>query len=161
MNLARYLGVASLVLGALAPVGAAQAQDSLVGAWVLDPAKSNGPPGAVPTGGTVEVTAAGGGKYTSVSEISVGGVSGRSEVAYSVDGKDYAVTMTPAQPGVAITQSIERVSDTVYNSNVKLNGQLMMTVVTEISSDGKTVTQTTTGVGQFAALSSTTVFQRK
>jgi hypothetical protein len=161
MNFAKCLCVASLVLGALAPIGAAEAQDSLVGAWVLDPAKSNGPPGAVPTGGTVEIAAAGGGKYTSVSEVSVGGVTGRSEVAYSVDGKDYAVTMSPAQPGVAITQSIERVSDTVYNSSIKVNGELMATVVTEISSDGKTVTQTTTGVGQFAGLSSTVVFQRK
>jgi hypothetical protein len=35
------------------------------------------------------------------------------------------------------------------------------TAVTEISGDRKTLTQTTTGLGQFAALSSTVVFQRK
>lgn len=40
-----------------------------------------------------------------------------------------------------------RVSDTVYNSSVKMNGQLLATAVTEISADGNTLTQTTTGIG--------------
>ena len=111
--------------------------------------------------GTLSITAAGGGKYTSVSEATIGGMTGRSEITFSVDGKDYAVTTTPAQPGAAITQSIARESDTVYKSDLKLNGQLIATAVTEISGDGKTLTQTTTGVGQFAALSGATVFQRK
>ena len=115
----------------------------------------------VPTAGTATVTAAGGGEYTSVSEVSVGAATGHSEITYSVDGKDYAVTLTPAQPGAAITQSMERVSDTVWSSNLKLNGQLMATVKTEVSNDGNTLTQTTTGVGQFAAISGTVVFQRK
>ena len=161
MNLIKALCVVSLALGTLAPSGFVQAQDALVGSWVLDPAKNQGSPGMVPTAGTATVTAAGAGKYTSVSKVSVGGVTGGSEITYSVDGKDYAVTMTPAQPGAAITQSMERVSDTVWRSNLKLNGQLMATVVTEASSDGDTLTQTTTGVGQFAALSSTVVFKRK
>ena len=128
---------------------------------MLDPAKYQGPPGVVPTAGTATITAADGGKYTSVSEVSVGGVTGRSEITYSIDGKDYAVTATPAQPGAAITQSMERVSDTAWRSNLKVNGQLMATVVTELSSNGNTLTQVTTGVGQFAALSSTAVFNRK
>jgi hypothetical protein len=161
MNLAKCLCVVSLALGTLAASGFARAQDALVGSWVLDPAKNQGPPGVVPTAGTATIAAAGGGKFTSVSEVSIGGVTGHSETTYSVDGKDYAVTLTPAQPGAAITQSMERVSDTAWSSNLKLNGQLMATVVTEVSSDGKTLTQATTGLGQFAALSSTVVFQRK
>ena len=161
MNLAKFLCIVSLGLGTLAPSGFVQAQDSLVGSWVLDPTKNQGSPGMVPTAGTATVTAAGGGKYTSVSEVSIGGATGNSEMTYSIDGKDYAVTMTPTQPGAAITQSMERVSDTAWKSNLKLNGQLMATVLTEVSSDGKTLTQTTTGIGQFAALSSTVVFQRK
>ena len=162
MNLARRLCIVSLALGTLAPSGFVQAQDSLVGSWVLDPTKNQGSPGMVPTAGTASVTAAGGGKYTSVSEVSVGGATGHSEITYSIDGKDYAVTTTPAQPGAAITQSMERVSDTVWKSSLKVNGQLIATVTTEVSSDGNTLTQTTTGVGQqFAALSSTVVFQRK
>ena len=161
MNLAECFCVVSLALAALAPTDPVQAQDALVGSWVLDPAKNQGSPGAVPTAGTATVTAAGGCKYTSVSEVSIGGATGRSEITYSVDGKDYAVTMMPAQPGAAITQSMERVSDTAWRSNLKLNGQLMAAVTTEVSSDGNTLTQTTTGLGQFAALSSTVVFRRK
>ena len=155
------LGLTVIAVLALLTASNGQAQEVLVGNWVLDPARNQGPPGVVPTAGTATLTAAGGDKYTSVGEVSIGGVTGRSEITYSVDGKDYAVTMTPAQPGAAITQSMERVSDTAWKSNLKLNGQLMATVMTEVSSDGKTLTQTTTGVGQFAALSSTVVFQRK
>ena len=161
MNPIKALCVVSLALGALGPSSFVQAQEALVGSWVLDPAKSQGPPGTVPTAGTATVSAAGGGKYTSVGEVSVGDVTGRSEITYSVDGKDYAVAITPPQPGAAITQSMERVSDTVWSSNLKVNGQLMATVMTEVSSDGNTLTQVTTGIGQFAALSSTVVFNRK
>lgn len=165
MKLLKWLSVALglTVIAVLALLSASnvQAQEALVGSWVLDPAKYQGPPGVVPTAGTATVTAADGGKYTSVSEVSVGGITGRSEITYALDGNDYAVTATPAQPGAAITQSMERVSDTAWRSNLKVNGQLMATVVTEVSSDGKTLTQKTTGVGQFAALSSTAVFQRK
>jgi hypothetical protein len=67
--------------------------------------------------------------------------------------------MPPGTP--AVTQAIERVSDTVYKIIVKLNGQLVATSLNEISSDRNTLTQTTTGIGQFAALSSTLVFRRK
>src|SRR5262245_3322264 len=161
MNLIKGFCVVSLALGMLLPSALVQGQDALVGSWVLDPAKNQGQPGMVPTAGTATVAAAGSGKYTSISEVSVGGATGRSEITYSVDGNDYAVTMTPAQPGAAITQSMERVSDTAWSSKLKLNGQLMATVRTEVSGDGKTLTQTTTGVGQFAALSSTVVFNRK
>ena len=155
------LGLTVIAVLALLTASNIQAQEALVGSWVLDPTKNQGSPGMVPTAGTATVTAAGGGEYTSVSEVSVGAATGHSEITYSVDGKDYAVTATPTQPGAAITQSLERVSDTLWSSNVKLNGQLMATVKTELSSDGNTLTQTTTGVGQqFAALSSTVVFKR-
>jgi hypothetical protein len=162
MKLMRLFVVIALVvmLAAAFFFSAARAQDTLVGTWVLDPAKNQGPPGVVPTAGTATITAERDGKYTSVSEVTVGGVTGGSEITYSVDGKDYAVVTTPAQPGVSLTQSLERVSATVWSSNVKLNGQLMATVKTELSSDGNTLTQATTGVGQFAALSSTVVFNR-
>jgi len=155
------LGLTVIAVLALLTASNVQAQEVLVGSWVLDPAKSQGPPGTVPTAGTATITDGGGGKFTSVGEISVAGATARSDITYSIDGKDYAVTITPAQPGAVITQSMERASDTAWRSNLKLNGQLMATVMTEVSNDGKTLTQTTTGLGQFAALSSTVVFQRK
>src|SRR6187549_95495 len=91
MNLIKSLCVVSLALAALAPSCLVHAQDALVGNWVLDPAKNEGTPGMMPTAGSATIAAAGGGKYTSASEVSVGGMTGRSEITYSVDGKDYAV----------------------------------------------------------------------
>ena len=162
MNLVKSLCVVSLALALFAPSDPARAQDSFVGSWVLDPAASKSSvPQMMPTGGTLDIAGAGDGKFTSTSGMTAGGVSGRSEITYALDGKDYAVTATPAQPGVTLTQSMERVSESSYKSSVKMNGQLIATATTEVSADGKTLTQTTTGLGQFAALSSTMVFKRK
>jgi hypothetical protein len=156
------LGLTTIAVLALLTASNVQAQEALVGDWVLDAAASKSSvPQMSPTAGTLTITDAGGGRFKSASEVTVGGASGRSEITYAVDGKDYAVTATPAQPGAAITQSIERTSDTAYNSSIKINGQLVATALTEISRDKRTLTQTTTGLGQFAALSSTVVFQRK
>lgn len=162
MNLAKCLCAVSLALATLVPLGAVQAQAEFVGSWVLDMASSTLPAGVAPTAGTLEVTDAGAGKFKSVSEATVNGVTGRSEVTFAVDGKDYETTSTPPPPGApSLTQAVERVSDTVYKTIVKLNGEPLATALTEISGDGKTLTQTTTGLGDYAALSSTTVFRRK
>jgi hypothetical protein len=162
MNPAKRLCVVVLALAVLVSLGPAHAQDAFVGSWMLDPASSTAPSGLVPTAGTLKISEAGDGKYTSVSEASMGGVDGRSEITYSIDGKDYPATSTPAPPGgPAVTQAIERVSDTAYKISVKVDGQLIATALNELSSDRKTLTQTTTGIGQFATLSSTMVFRRQ
>ena len=163
MNPAKCLSVALLALGAFVPLGSVQAQAELVGTWVLDTASSTAPAGMpTPTAGTLEITDAGDGQFKSVSEATVNGTVVRNEVTFSVDGKDYETTSTPAPPGApSVTQAVERVSDTVYRMTVKVNGQAMAAALTEISSDGKTLTQKTTGLGQAAALSSTTVFRKK
>jgi len=163
MSLAKCLSVVALAFGlALAPFGGVHAQDAFIGSWVLDAARSNAGPGLMPTSATLELTAAGGGQYKSVSEATMAGINTRSEVTFAVDGKDYAVASTPTQPGTpALTQSIERVSDTVYKSSIKIGGQVIATALNEISGDGNTLTLTTTGIGQFAAISSTMVLHRK
>ena len=162
MKLIMSVCVVAVALGVFLFFGAADGQGAFVGSWVLDPASSTGQPGMSPTAGTLEITAAGGGKYTSVSEATVAGVAGRSEVTFAIDGKDYPTKSTPEPPGApTVTQAVERVSDTVYKISVKLNGELIATARNEISGDGKTLTQTTTGLGQFTVLTSTTVFRRK
>jgi hypothetical protein len=163
MSAAKTLAAAALAFGlAVAPCSVVLAQDVAVGSWVLDTASSKGVPGLAPTAGTLEITRAGDGRYAYVSEATVSGATGRSEVTLSIDGKDYTITSTPLPPGgPAVTQAIERVSDTVYRISVKLDGQLIATSLNEISSDGSVLTQTTTGLGQFAALSSTLVFRLK
>ncbi len=162
MNPVKSLCVLLLAFGVLQPFGSAQAQDAFVGSWVLDAASSTAPGGLVPTSGSLEISAAGDGKFKSVSEANMGGTGGRSEITFAIDGKDYPATATPAPPGgTTITQATERVSDTAYKISVKLNGQLIATAMNELSGDRNTLTQTTTGVGQFATLSSTMVFRRK
>ncbi len=97
-----------------------------------------------------------------VSEAALGDVVGRTETTMAADGKEYATATSPAPPGApAVTQAIERVSDTVYKISVKINGELVATSLNELSSDRSTLTQTSTGLGQFAALSRTMVFRRK
>ena len=155
------LGLTVIVVLALLTASNVQAQEVFVGNWTLDAAASKtSVPQLAPTAGTLTITAAGDGKFKSASEVTVGGASGRSEITYAVDGKDYAVAATPAQPGVALTQSVERVGD-AYNSSIKINGQVVAMALTEVSADRNTLTQTTTGLRQFAALSSTMVFKRK
>ena len=163
MNPMRSLAVVALTFGlAVGPFGSVLAQDAFVGSWGLDTTSSTAAPGLMPTSSTLVISAEGGGKYKAVSEVAMGGVNGRSEITYSIDGKDYAATVTPAQPGAPeVAQAIERVSETVYKTSLKLGGQVIATALNEISSDRSTLTQTTTGIGQYAALSSTMVFRRR
>ena len=99
MNLTRGVSVGALLLGlVLAPFFSASAQEPFVGTWVLDPAASIVPPGAVLTAGTLEINNVGGGQFTAITETTVGGMVARNEITYAVDGKDYPFTYTPATP---------------------------------------------------------------
>lgn len=164
MNLTKGVSVGALLLGlVLAPFFSASAQEAFVGTWVLDPAASTAPPGTAPTAGTLEIKNVGGGQFTAISETTAGGMVVRTEITYAVDGKDYPFTATPPPPPGTPpnTQSIEQVNATLYKGSIKIGGQEMMTVTTEVSGDGKTLTQKATGVGQIAGLSSTSVYRRE
>jgi hypothetical protein len=163
VNPTRGLYVGALLLGlVLAPVFCASAQEACVGAWVLDPAASTVPPGAALTAGTLEIKNVGGGRFIAITETTAGGMVVRNEVTYAVDGRDYPFTYAPAIPGrPPTTQSIEQVNATLYKGSIKIGGQEMMTVTTEVSGNGKTLTQKATGVGQLAGLSSTSVYRRE
>lgn len=150
----------------------ARAQDAFVGKWVLDPSASTAAPGMMRKSTAVEISDAGGGKYTSVSSATFvlegGGreITQRNEITFAIDGKDYAVTMTVTgatqNPRAApVTQSFERVRGNRYISSTKLDGKLVETTVTEISIDGNTLTQTMTGAGELAGSSRTLVFNRQ
>jgi hypothetical protein len=160
VNLTKGVSVGALLLGlVLAPFFSASAQEAFVGTWVLDPAASTAPPGGAPTAGTLEIKNVGGGQFTSISETTVGGMVMHAEITFAVDGRDYSFTATPGRPPT--TQSIEQVNATLYKGSIKIGGQEMMTVTTEVSGDGKTLTQKATGVGQIAGLSSTSVYRRE
>jgi hypothetical protein len=136
------------------------AQESrFVGSWVLDAAKSKAP--LLPSSSTVTISEAGGGQFKSVSDSSVAGQTVHSEITFAVDGKDYVTRTDPAPPGgTSITQSFEKLSATSYQTRVKFGGQEIATSVQELSTDGKTMTLTTTA-GTNGSMSTVLVYNRK
>ena len=148
MNVARFrTAVVSLCLALASSVAFAQG-DGFIGTWVLNAAKSTFPPGGQPDSMTIVVSDAGGGKLKSVSAITMSGFAVNGEVTFAVDGQDYVPTSTPPAPaGMAITQSSERVSDNAYKTSVKVNGEVMTTMLNELSADGQTLTVSSTGAG--------------
>ena len=86
------LGLTVIAVLALLTASNVQAQEVFVGSWTLDAAASKtSVPQLAPTAGTLTIREAGGGNFKSASEVTVGGASGRSEITYAIDGKDYAV----------------------------------------------------------------------
>jgi hypothetical protein len=168
MEISKRLGFVTLCLVLALASGAALAgdADAFLGTWVLNSAKSTLPQGVPPVDFTLTVTDAGGGKYKSVTDMSVVGQAYKVEITFALDGKDYAPVVTPALPGGAppTTQSYERVSARSYKSSTKLNGQVAATSTSEVSADGKTMTVTTTtaaGAGAPAGVVNKLVFDKK
>jgi hypothetical protein len=166
MNLATRLAtVASwLGLGLSLSLSASAADDPFVGTWVLNVAQSKGPPGTLVEGTTVTITDAGGGRYKSATKVVRTGVNVQTEVVFAFDGKDYTPTSNPPPPQGApeTVQAYERMDAHTYKSTMKVAGQLVLSGLHAVSADGKTMTITMTGSGQFGdALASVRVFDKK
>jgi hypothetical protein len=139
--------------------------DAFLGTWILNPAKSQVPAGALPSSASMVVTDLGGGKFKSTSETSMAGQQIHSEITFAADGKDYVPVTTPAPAagGPQIAESFERVNATTYKTALKLAGLQIATILEEISADGKTLTMTTTGAEgtPAAGVKTVMVFERK
>jgi hypothetical protein len=160
---ASLVSVAALALALVVAQPRALAFDDVfLGTWLLNVGKSKGPPGTVPDAATMVITDLGSGMYKSASDSTVAGNTIHAEVTFAVDGKDYVPVTTPALPGMPpIAQSVERVNETTHKIAVKLNGEVVATVLQEVSADGKTLTTTMTGLGPLANASNVTVFDKK
>jgi hypothetical protein len=153
--------LASLTL-LLALPPAFAAEDPFLGTWVLNSAKSKGPPGTVPDSMTLVISDLGSGMFKSETASVMAGMTVHTDLTFAADGKDYVPVTTPTMPGSAtIAEAIERVNDTTYKVSVKVKGLLIATILEEVSADGKTLTTTTTGVGQFAAISNVVILDKK
>jgi hypothetical protein len=161
---AAFLAVV-LAVGLTGRAALAGDADAFLGSWVLNAAKSSLPQGGPPINMTLTVSAAGGGKYKSMTEMSVAGQAYKVEITFAIDGKDYTPVVTPAPPGGTppTTQSYERVNGRSYKSATKMNGQVQATSTSEVSADGKTMTVTTSGAagGAAAGVLNTLVFDKK
>jgi hypothetical protein len=124
-------------------VGPALAQnDSQVGVWKLNVAKSKYSPGPAPTSATTTIEAAGAGTKVSVDQTLPDGAKRQYTFTGDYDGKDVPVVgNNPDADTVART----RVNATTVRTVAKKGGKVTTTQTSTVSSDGKTRTVTTTG----------------
>ena len=132
---------ATLLLVALAlnvPVAAA---DQHSGTWKMDPAKSKYDPGPAAKSITVKIESEGDNIKLNSDGIDAAG--NPTHIAYTAkyDGKDYPITGVPN----ADTVAIERTDASTVRSTLKKDGQVVMTVTSVVSKDGKTRTSTFKG----------------
>jgi hypothetical protein len=142
MSIKRFAILATtLLLMLFAMAIAAAAADQLSGTWKLNPAKSKYSPGPAPKSLTVKVDADENNFNVTAEGTDADGKP--THVAYSAkfDGKDYPITGLP----YAETVSVQRTDASTVVSTLKKGGQVVMTVTTAVSKDGKSRTSTFKG----------------
>ena len=138
------------------------AADPFVGTWVLNSAKSKGLQGTIPDTSTLVITELGGGRYKSVNDYKMLGIDVHAEVTFALDGRDYEVVQTSTQAGaLPIVQAFERINEQSVKVTVKVGGDVVATIIEELSADGRTLTATTSGIGQYASISNVTVLDKQ
>jgi cytoskeletal protein RodZ len=129
--------LAVLILG----VAATASPDAFTGTWKMNPAKSKYSPGPTPKSLTVTIESDEN-SYKVTAEGSDGeGKPTHVEYSAKFDGKDYPATGIPN----ADTVSVKRIDASTVETTQKKGGQVVMTVTTKVSKDGKTRTSTFTG----------------
>jgi hypothetical protein len=120
------------------PVAAADQQS---GVWKMDPAKSKYDPGPAAKSITLKIESDGDNIKYSSDGIDATGNPTHMEYTAKYDGKDYPITGNPN----ADTVALERADANTTRSTLKKDGQVVMTVTSVVSSDGKTRTSTFKG----------------
>jgi hypothetical protein len=119
-----------------------------VGTWKLDVEKSKFSPGPPPKSATLVIEAQGESLKTTFEEVE----SDDSHVGYAytatLDGKDYplAGSSEPDRLRGADTVSLRRDGSRAYGGMFKKAGQVLMTDMTSVSKDGKTLKLVVNGV---------------
>jgi hypothetical protein len=153
---------AVLALGlvvALAGTALAQSNDSSIGTWKLNVARSKYTAGTVPKSATVETVAAGTGVKVTVDSVGADGAVSHWAYTANYDGKDSPIT---GNCGYGDTVSRTRVDANTYRSVYKKDGKVTTTQTTVVSADGKA--RTTTGTGTDAkgqAVNSMAVYDKQ
>ena len=142
MRIKRFAVLATtLLLVTLALSVAARAADQHSGTWKMNPAKSKYSPGPAPKAITVKVVSDTENIKLNSDGIDASGNPTHIEYTAKYDGKDYPITGAPN----ADTVAIERIDPNTLQSTVKKAGQVVMTIRTVLSDNGKTRTSTFTG----------------
>ncbi len=130
-----------LLLGALALAVTAAAADQHSGTWKMNPDKSKYSPGPAPKNTTVKVEVDENGVKINAQGTNADGSDLHVQYDAKFDGKDYPVTGL----AYADTVSVKRIGADTIESTMKKGGQVMMTVTSKVSKDGKTRTSTFKG----------------
>ena len=131
---------ATLLLVALALNVSAAPADEHSGTWKMNPAKSNYSPGPAPKSITVNIVSDADNMKLTSEGIDAAGNPTHVEYSAKYDGKDYPITGIPN----ADTVALERLDASTIRSTTK-KAEVVMTVTSVISKDGKTRTATFKG----------------
>jgi hypothetical protein len=119
----------------------AQSSNSQVGTWKLNVAKSKYNPGPAPKSVTVKYEAAGAGVKVTVDSVGATGTVNHYTYTANYDGKDSPEVGNPSADTIALT----RVNATTTTSVSKKGGKVTGNSTRVVSSDGKTLTNTSKG----------------
>jgi len=131
----------TLLLVVLALNVSAAPADEHSGTWKMNPANSNYSPGPAPKSITVKIAADAENMKLTSDGIDAAGKPTHVEYTAKYDGKDYPITGIPN----ADTVALERLDASTIRSITKRGDQVVMTVTSVISKDGKTRTATFKG----------------
>jgi hypothetical protein len=142
MRMKMFAGFATtLLFAALAPNISAAAADQHSGIWKMNPAKSTYSPGPAPRSSLVKIDSDTENIKLNSDGIDAAGNPTHVEYTAKYDGKDYPVNGMPN----ADTVSLERPDASTIRSTLKKGDQVVMTVTSVISKDGKMRTSTFKG----------------
>ena len=131
----------TLLLVALVLNVAAAAADQHSGTWKMNPAKSKYSPGPAPKSNMLKIDSDADNLKLSAEGIDAAGNPTHVEYTAKYDGKDYPITGMPN----ADTVALERPDASTIRSTLKKGDQVVMTVTSVISKNGKTRTSTFKG----------------
>lgn len=133
--------VTTLLLVVLAVNISAAAADQHSGTWKMNPAKSTYSPGPAPRSIMVKIDSDAENIKLNSDGIDAAGNPTHIEYTAKYDGKDYPITGMPN----ADTVTLERPDVSTIRSTLKKGDQVVMTVTSVLSKDGKTRTSTFMG----------------
>jgi hypothetical protein len=133
------------MLAAMLPVLAAQ-DNPAIGTWKLDVGKSKFS-GAAPKSATLTIEAQGESVKTTLDEVEADDSHTGYQYSASLDGKDYPIAASTGPERLRGSDSVvlRRNSSHAYGAMFKKSGQVMMTNMTTVSKDGKTLTLVANG----------------
>jgi hypothetical protein len=141
------------------------AADNFSGTWKLNVAKSKYSPGPAPQSGTTKLEATTDRLKIVADGVNAEGKKTHTEYTVKFDGKDYPDKVLldgKVDPNGADMISIKKIDDFTYESTTKLKGKVLAVTRNVVSKDGKTRTQTSTGVNaQGKTINNTVVYEKQ